>query len=171
MYLPIYLSIYLSICLSVCPSVCLSVDLSIIYASSLPMPSIYSFALLVDPSNTIIHLFTSRHRWGGTTLRRCAAWPFWRLGASWYGSCSQVIGWTTSLWPLMPVGLAGNNMKGGFRIMNHAKLRGEGTQWRTDYTCVLSYMKCDVACAVRESGESAERASGAARVLRGAVDF
>lgn len=55
--------------------------------------------------------------------------------------------------------------------MNHARIRGEGTQRRTDYTCVLSYMECDVACAVRESGESAERASGAARVLRGAVDF
>lgn len=51
------------------------------------------------------------------------------------------------------------------------KYKVKETQWCTDYTCVLSYMKCDVAFAVRESGESAERASGAARVLRGAVDF
>ena len=37
--------------------------------------------------------------------------------------------------------------------------------------CVRARIKCDAACAVCESGESAERASGAARVLQGSTGF
>ena len=50
-------------------------------------------------------------------------------------------------------------------------LKYEAKEPRGVQIILVCWHKCDVACAVRESGESAERASGAARVLRGAVDF